>query len=187
MFLALMTLANSPYVPIYKAIPPRSVLAQRVPQLQQIAWMAGTWRCHAHSFAVGSTPARDFGQSNYTAKFIMRNALNGERPWLQLADDAGRDLSFITYDPLARQWVVTGIEWPVTYGTTTGSMRSNRLVVTGVTTIFGRDYRLRQTYTKLGNNAFRIFNEEQRPDGTWIADDEYDFVRTKSKSPSHRH
>jgi hypothetical protein len=139
--------------------------------------MIGTWRCHLHSFAVGSAPARDFGISTYRAQLIMPNALNGERSWLQMADTRNRDWSFITYDPMAKQWVVTGIEWPVTYGVSTGTMRGNRLVVSGKATIFGRDYRLRQTYTKRSNDAFTILNEELSPDGTWIRDDEYDFVR----------
>ena len=177
LLLPLMLLAPTHYVPIYEAMPPRSALKEPVPQLKQIAWLVGTWRCHAHSFAVGSAPAHDFGESTYSAKFIMRNPLNGEQPWLQLVDEATRDLSFITYDPMAKRWVVTGIEWPVTYGTSTGTMTGNRLVVTGTSTIFGREYRLRQTYTKVSDNAFTIFNEEQRPDGSWIPDDEYDFVR----------
>jgi hypothetical protein len=178
--------ANPPYVAIYQAMPSRSMLAQPVLELRKIAWMVGKWRCHIRSFAVGSTPARDFGESTYTARFIMRNALNGEKTWLQLADDATHDLSFITYDPMAKQWVVTGIEWPVSYGVSTGQLTGDSLVATGDSTIFGRKYRLRQSYTRLSDDAFKITNEEQRPDGSWIADDEYDFVRSKSKILAHR-
>ena len=181
MFLALTVMAASPYVPIYQAMPPRAVLARPVPELEYIAWMAGAWRCHTHSFAVGSTPSHDFGESTYTAKMVMRNALNRQRTWLQLADSASRDLSFITYDPMTKHWVVTGIEWPVSYGTSVGTIVGNKIVVIGDATVFGRQYRLRQTYTKLSNDAFKIFNEEQLPDGTWMPDDEYDFVRLKSK------
>lgn len=180
-FASLLVFVATPYVPIYEAMPSRAALSRPVPELKQIAWMKGTWRCHMHTFAVGSAPAHDAAQELYTAKFIMRNALNGEQSWLQVEDAKQRDLSFITFDPMAKRWVVTGIEWPVTYGTTVGMMMGNRLVATGTVTVFGRDYILRQTYTKLNNDAFRIFNEEQRPDGSWLPDDEYDFVRVHRK------
>lgn len=180
MLLNLLFLANTAYVPIYEAMPPRSVMAKRVPELQLISWMTGTWRCHARSFAAGSAPAKDFGETNYTAKLIMRNGLNGERTWAQLADAKARDLTLITFDPMARRWVMTGIEWPVSYGVSTGTMSHNRLVLTGNATVFGRDYYLRQTITKLSNDAFTILNEERRPDGTWLRDDEYDFTRART-------
>lgn len=49
----------------------------------------------------------------------------------------------------------------------------------GSATVFGRKYRLRSTYTKQSNDAFTLVNEEQRPDGTWLRDDEYDYVHAK--------
>lgn len=179
LILTLLLAASSPYVPIYQAMPPRAVLARPVPQLAQIAFMAGTWRCHVRSFATGTARAHDFGQTTYTGTFLMRNVLNGQKSWLQLADVRRRDLSFITYDPLAKQWVVTGIEWPVSYGVGTGTMIGNRLIVTSDVTVFGRRYHLRSTYIKHSNDAFTLLNEEQRPDGSWLRDDEYDYVRVK--------
>lgn len=169
----------APYVPIYQAMPPREVLKQPVAELKQIAYMAGTWRCHVYTFATGKVAAHDYGYSPYTGSFIMRNALNGQRSWLQMVDERQRDLSFITYDPMARQWVVTGIEWPVSYGVQTGKMSANRLVVFGFATVFGHKYRLRTSYVKHTNDSFSLINEEQRPDGSWMRDDEYDFVRTR--------
>ena len=183
MLLPLLLLASTGYVPIYEAMPSRAVLKQPVPELKRLAWMTGTWRCHIHSFAIGSAPARDFGESTYSAKFIMRNPLNRERTWLQLADAAGRDLTLVTYDAMAHRWVMTGVEWPVSYGVSTGAMSRNQLVLTGDATVFGRNYHLRQTITKLSDNAFTILNEERRPDATWIRDDEYDFVRAKAVRP----
>lgn len=167
------------YQPIYQAMPPKDSFKKPVPQLKEIAYMSGTWRCHVHAFAVGSAPARDFGEKTYVGKFIMHNPLNGEQPWLQIEDEDHRDLSFISYDPLAERWVVTGIEWPVTYGAQTGKMEGNKLVVAGKVTVFGRDYLIRATYTKHSDDAFTIFNEEQLPNGSWLPDDEYDFVRVK--------
>jgi len=180
MLLPMLLLASSPYVPIYEAMPSRAILKRPVPELKHLGWMVGAWRCHVHSFAVGRAPARDFGESSYTAKFIMPNALNGQRTWLQLADTTSRDLTLLTFDPMARRWVLTGIEWPVSYGVSTGEMSGHRLVLTGGATVFGRNYHLRQTITKVGENSFTILNEERRPDGRWIRDDEYDFVRSAS-------
>lgn len=171
--------AAAPYVPIYQAMPPRALLKRPVAELKKIAYMAGTWRCHTYAFATGKVPAHDYGYTMYTGTFIMRNVLNGQRQWLQLVDERERDLSFITYDPMARQWVVTGIEWPVSYGVSTGTMRANQLIVGGNVTVFGRNYRLRTSYVKHSNDSFSLINEEQRPDGTWLRDDEYDFVRVR--------
>lgn len=179
MILAFLLAAATPYVPIYEALPPRTVLKQPIAELKHIAYMAGTWRCHVYSFSTGRVPAHDYGRTTYTATFIMRNLLNGQAVWLQIADKRGRDLSFITYDPLAKQWASTGIEWPVSYGVSTGSRHGEQLVMTGSATVFGRKYRLRSTYTKQSNDAFTLVNEEQRPDGTWLRDDEYVYVRVK--------
>lgn len=158
--LAIVLAAVAPYVPIYQAMPSRAAIK-------------------VYSFATGSVRSRDYGETTYVAKFIMPNRLSGQRTWLQIEDARQRDLSFITYDPMAKQWAMTGIEWPVSYGVATGSMSGNRLVVTGNATVFGRPYFLRTTYTKKTNDAFTLLNEERMPDGKWMPDDEYDFVRVK--------
>lgn len=143
-------------------------------QLATVQWMLGTWDVTATVFATSLA-----AESHSQGTSVVTAAVGGT--WLQQADsypDGGRDLGFLTFNPVTDRWVAVALDGTGNSGITTATdWAENRLVLTGSVTIVGEHADLRQTLTKASDNEYSVLNEEQLPDGSWRALDSYHYRR----------
>jgi hypothetical protein len=141
------------------------------PELQAARWLAGRWNVTARVFATPGNPERvDRGQST------VEEVLGGT--WLQFRDTYDgkvQDLSFLTCNPVTRRWISMTVDHTGNaVAATADGWRDGRLVfVTRNAEILGEPVVLRQTFEKRSAREYRVLNEEQLSDGSWVAVDEY--------------
>jgi hypothetical protein len=155
-------------------------LGQPPAELEQVSWMLGEWTVEAKVYATPANP-----ESVEQGRCSITKVLGDS--WLQLADtypEGTQDLGFLTYNLVTRRWVSLGLDSLGNSIATHGERWvSDRLVLTapGVE-IMGEVVTLRQTIVRTGQDEFRLVNEEQRPDGSWVALDEYRYRREGKKA-----
>lgn len=148
-------------------------------ELEQVSWMLGEWTVEAKVFATQATP-ESIERGRCTISKVLGDS------WLQLADsypEGTQDLGFLTYNLVTRRWVSLGLDSLGNSIATQGDRWvSDRLALTapGVE-IMGEVVTLRQTIVRTGQDEFRVVNEERRPDGSWVALDEYRYRREGSR------
>jgi hypothetical protein len=150
-----------------------ATLGQPPPQLAQLNWLLGNWTVDVTVFATATT-----AQRNERGSSAVVPVLSGT--WLQITDTyphGTQDLSLVTYNPVDRQWVSTGIDGAGNAVTSTGTWQDDKLVFeTANVRIMGEALTLRQTLTRLNADEYTIRNEELLH-GSWRALDEYQYRR----------
>jgi hypothetical protein len=169
-----------PLVPFQPSVPQslrdpnvQSVLHHDIRQLSQIAWMAGTWRAR-NIQEMGDGRPRDVGMNTYVFGFTMHGR------WLFGADGKADDFMYLTYDPFAHRWVLMRFQGNPSYGIwlSDGGWKGNRIVFeTTFSYANGREYHRRLTIIHKDARTFGIYDEEQVPDGSWIADDAVELTK----------
>jgi hypothetical protein len=155
--------------------PDLATLGQPPAELEQVAWMHGSWTIEATVFATPSSPERtDHGS------VLVSRVVGG--CWLQLAysyPTGTQDLGFMTYNRVTRRWTSVGLDSTGNAAVVTAAAwEGNRLVFeTPALEIVGERVHIRQTIEKLSPDEFVLRNEERLPDGTWRALDQYRYRR----------
>ncbi len=165
-----------------------SALARRLDarpgELDSLNWLLGSWEVEVRVFATPTTPERTSRGSGEVALVL------GGR-WVSFADSYGtgtRDLGFLTIDAVTGQWrSVQLLPTGESVVTAADAWHDGRLVFTspGVE-IAGIPVTLRQTLERLGPQEYRIVNQEQLPDGSWVGLDEYHYRRPQDVPASGR-
>jgi hypothetical protein len=144
--------------------------AERAAEMEKFRWLEGQWKHENRVPATALSPAYvDIGSSRF--EFCEKDA------WLCIVDPSGVQHRHITYDPLSRQWI-----YVLTRGSF-GILRSREgwaggaITFSGRMTMVGIDCEWRMTWTRLGDDSFRLTNEEQLADGSWAYIDEWRFTR----------
>lgn len=143
----------------------RATIAHPIPELQQIAWLVGSWRAHSDELRGGWS--RDRGVTTYVFAPTMKGR------WLFGADGKNRNYFFLTYDPFSRMWVMMRIDGNPSYGLWTSELgwQENRIEFDSPASIAnGRMYHRRTTIIHKDARTFDIEDAEQRPDGSWTPD-----------------
>ncbi len=149
------------------------ILAHPIGELSLFGWIPGTWSAHNVQQLPGGK-AHDLGLNTYVFAFTMKNR------WLFGADGKAKDEFYITYDPLARHYVLVRIEGNPSYGIWVSAQgwRGNAIAFTSPDAYAnGHVYRRRVTIVKKDARAFTIFDEEQLADGSWAADDTVELTK----------
>jgi hypothetical protein len=145
-----------------------------IAKLRDAAWMAGTW--NAHEKVDGPGRVRDLGIATY----IIADTMRGR--WIFGSDGKSREFFYLTFDPLAGQWVLAKIEAASAYAllTSRSGWNNGRIVFTGQAAYtYGVGYRKRTTIIRLNPKEFAVYDEQAAPDGKFAPVDEYDFRRVQ--------
>lgn len=144
------------------------------PELERIAWIIGDWRQVASVFPNGRV------RGSKTEAGVWRLSIDRSANSVRWAprDAPTEQIPFMTYDPYSGVWF--GAEsatdtWGVTRSST--NWTESKIVVEGHMTIRGVECDLRQTMERVKPGEFVVFNEQKRPDGSWIPIDEHRFFR----------
>jgi hypothetical protein len=147
-------------------------------ELEQMAWLHGTWLESGTAYATPTTPERVHeAHSTLIWKPVFQDH------WLMAMDHAdaekARGVNYLTYDALTQQWIWVTIEVGViTLGVRTArAWDGNVLTFTSTIRILDEVTDLRSHLIKLSEDAWKVVNEEKRPDGTWLPIDEHRFTR----------
>ncbi|MBD5635988.1 MAG: hypothetical protein IAI49_16085 [Candidatus Eremiobacteraeota bacterium] len=148
-------------------------LTRPIRQLATLAWLEGTWRAH-NVAELPNGRSRDLGINTYVFAPTMRNR------WIFGADGKAEDEFYITFDSLARHYVLLRLESNPSYGLwiSNDGWQGNRIVFTSnFSYANGRQYRRRVTLIHKDARTFGIYDEELLPNGNWTADDAVDLTR----------
>jgi hypothetical protein len=148
-------------------------LAHPIAELSTFGWMTGTWSAR-NVREIPEAKTHDLTVNTYVFAFTMKNR------WIFGADGKAKDEFYITFDPIARQYVLVRLEADPSYGIWVSSQgwRGNGIVFTSeVSYAYGQPYRRRVTIDHVNGRTFTIFDEEQLPDGSWSADDAMELTK----------
>jgi len=192
LFLALLLATNAvsaaPFKTLYEALAERGEYdpktdtfkqaRKEAAELDRIAWMEGDWRQVASIFANGAVPRSKAEMGVWT--ITLDRAANAVR-WAP-REAPKEQIPFMTFDPYSRVWF--GAEsaadaWGITRSG--ANWTDAKIVTEGRMTIRGVECDLRQTVERVTSDEFVVFNDERRPDGSWVAIDEHRFFRASGK------
>lgn len=142
-------------------------ISQPIRELAHIRWMIGTWNAR-------SSEERSDGKMHERIRstYVFATTMNDR--YVFGADGKARDYLFITYDPLARHWMMARLENNPSYAIwiSEAGWKNDRIEFTSdASFVNGRKYYRRLTIVRKTDRSFTLSREEQLADGSWTPDD----------------
>jgi hypothetical protein len=144
--------------------------ARRAAEMQKFQWLAGAWSYENEVPATRASPA-------YTDVGVSRFAIGEKGNWICMVTADGREIPHITFDPLSSQWIYVLLQGSYGILRSPRGWTDDQIVFSGLMTMVGIDCEWRMTWTRMGDDRFRLVNEERNEDGLWSYIDEWRFQR----------
>ncbi len=146
--------------------------ARRKPiaELARMGWIAGTWTAH-EAF-------EDRAKTGHDTTYVFAPTMAGR--WIFGADGDAADYVYITYDPLAKHWIMTRFGAGPSYGTyvSLAGWTGRQIAFDSISTFAdGREYHRRTTFERRDRNHFALWDEERLASGKYMLDDRIDFTK----------
>lgn len=143
-------------------------MAESARRIEEFVWLLGDWNVTITVFANGTGPENTSQDKATFRKF-------GDS---LIADD--KLTMIVGYDAFAGRWVFAGFELPaVPFMHDYADWDGKRTRIEIPARIAGEDFRLRQTFTRIGPDEFELFNEQRLADGQFHAVDRYVYRRAQ--------
>jgi hypothetical protein len=159
----------SPPPPAAPAAPPaKPAPPQPAPELAQVAWLLGAWRCDGKAPAGAlfpGSPAYDY-KSRMTLKKDLKDfvvSVDYEQLKTKVNPLGYRARGFMGYDSLVKKFYVFGVDSSGNWFHEAGEKDGDKLVAEGQGVMGGIKATIRETFTKEGDRAMTWRGEVKPP------------------------
>jgi hypothetical protein len=160
--------AVAPVVAAPTAPPPKPVAPKPAPELDQLAWLVGSWRCDgkAPAGALGpGSPAYDYKSKMTLKKDLKDFVLSADYEQAKTkANPLGyHGKGFMSYDGLAKKFVVVGVDSGGNWYSETAEKDGDKLISEGQGLMGGIKTTIRETFIKAGDRTMSWRGEIKPP------------------------
>jgi hypothetical protein len=160
--------AVAPVAAAPTAPPPKPVAPKPAPELDQLAWLVGSWRCDgkAPAGALGpGSPAYDYKSKMTLKKDLKDFVLSADYEQAKTkANPLGyHGKGFMSYDGLAKKFVVVGVDSGGNWYSETAEKDGDKLISEGQGLMGGIKTTIRETFTKAGDRTMSWRGEIKPP------------------------